>query len=101
MHTEQIHPEKITWDNYDKICKLRVAKEQDSFAARNDRSLIHTYVALSQREIMPYPFGICLGKKPVGFLMVGYNGYEDGDPEFLKNTYFIRRFMIDKRILKL
>ena len=29
--------------------------------------------------------------------MIGYNGYEEGDPEFIKNTYFIWRFMIDKR----
>lgn len=29
--------------------------------------------------------------------MIGYNGYEEGDPEFTKDTYFIWRFMIDKR----
>ena len=100
MRTEQIHLEKITWDNYEYICyicKLRVTKEQDGFVARNERSLIHAYIALSQGEIQPYPFGIYLGKKPVGFVMIGYNGYEDGEPEYMKNTYFIWRFMIDRR----
>ena len=92
MRNEQIHLEKITWDNYNKICKLQVTKEQDDFVARNAKSLIHAYIALSQGEIMPYPFGIYLGKKPIGFVMIGYNGYEEGEPEFMKDTYFIRTF---------
>ena len=94
---QKVHFEKITWDNYSKIVKLRVTKEQDNFVARNERSLIHAYIALSGGEMVPYPFGIYLGKKPVGFVMIGYNGYEDGEPEFMKNTYFIWRLMIDKR----
>lgn len=94
---QQVHLEKITWDNYDRIIHLQVTKEQRNFVARNARSLIHAYVALSQGEIIPYPFGIYLGKKPIGFVMIGYNGYEEGDPEFMKNTYFIWRFMIDRR----
>ena len=97
MSDEQIHLEKITWDNYGKICKLRVKKEQDDYVARNDTILVHANLALSQGEIKPYPFGIYLGKKPIGFVMIGYNGYEEGDPEFMKDTYFIWRFMIDKR----
>ena len=97
MSTEQIHLEKITWDNYEKLCKLRVKKEQDDYVARNNESLIHAYVAISEGQTRPFPFGIYLGKKPVGFVMIGYNGYEDGDPEFMKNTYFIWRLMIDKK----
>ena len=97
MSTEQIHLEKITWDNYEKLCKLRVKKEQDDYVARNNVSLIHAYVAISEGQTRPFPFGIYLGKKPVGFVMIGYNGYEDGDPEFMKNTYFIWRMMIDKK----
>ena len=94
---EQIHLEKITWDNYDKIINLHVNKEQRDYVATNMWSLVHAYVALSGGEITPYPFGIYLGKKPIGFVMIGYNGYEEGDPEFLKDTYFIWRFMIDRR----
>ena len=97
MTEPQVHLEKITWDNYYKIARLRVTKEQDNYVARNTWSLIHAYIALSGGEIVPYPFGIYLGKKPIGFVMIGYNGYEEGDPEFMKNSYFIWRFMIDKR----
>ena len=97
MKNDQIHLEKITWNNYHKICNLRVTKEQDDYVARNTYSLIHAYIALSGGEMKPYPFGIYLGKKPIGFVMIGYNGYEDGEPEFMKNTYFIWRFMIDRR----
>ncbi len=93
----EVHLEKITWDNYSKICRLRVTKEQDDYVARNERSLVHAYIALSEGQIKPYPFAIYLGKKPIGFVMVGYNGYDEGDPEFLKDTYFIWRLMIDKR----
>ena len=97
MNTEQIHLEKVTWDNYSRIMNLRVTKEQTNYVAANARSLVHAYLALSGGEIVPYPFGIYLGKKPIGFVMIGYNGYEPGEPEFMKNTYFIWRFMIDRR----
>ncbi|MBO4394655.1 MAG: hypothetical protein J5800_09965 [Spirochaetales bacterium] len=75
----ELHLEKITWDNYAKICRLRVTKEQDDYVARNERSLVHAYIALSQGEIKPYPFGIYLGKKPIGFVMIGYNGCGPSD----------------------
>ena len=96
MSTEQIHLEKITFDNYYKLTKLRVTKEQDNYVARNTYSLIHAYIWLSMGNHV-YPFGIYLGKKPVGFVMIGYNGWEEGEPEFCKDSYFIWRFMIDKR----
>ena len=94
---QQIHLEKITWDNYYKLTRLGVKKEQCNFVASNAVSLIHAYIALSGGEIIPHPFGIYLGDKPVGFVMIGYNGWEPGEPEFMKNTYFIWRFMIDRR----
>ena len=97
MRTEQVHFEKITWDNYSRITRLGVKKEQMNYVASNTYSLVHAYIALSQTEIVPYPFGVYLGKKPIGFVMIGYNGYEDGDPEFMKDNYFIWRLMIDKR----
>ncbi len=97
MSAEQIHLEKITWDNYYKLTGLGVKKEQRNYVASNATSLIHAYIALSQGEIKPFPFGIYLGEKPIGFVMIGFNGYEDGDPEFMKDTYFIWRFMIDRR----
>lgn len=94
---QQVHLEKITWDNYYAITKLRVTKEQRNYVAENKWSLVHAYVGLSNGSPVPFPFGIYLGKKPIGFVMVGYNGYEEGEPEYFKNTYFVWRFMIDKR----
>ena len=49
-----------------------------------------------------FPFGVYLGKKPVGFVMIGYDiGEDDGEEPsaewFMRNSYFIWRFMIDKR----
>ena len=35
MSMEQIHLEKIIWDNYYDVTKLRVAKEQKGFVAPN------------------------------------------------------------------
>ena len=93
---QKVHLEKITFDNYYKICKLKVNKEQRGFVADNLRSLAHAYVA-NTNGMGAFPFGIYLGKKPIGFVMVGYNYYEEGDPEFMKNTYFVWRFMIDKK----
>ncbi|MBQ9534625.1 MAG: GNAT family N-acetyltransferase [Clostridia bacterium] len=92
----EIRLEKITFDNYGRIVKLGVAKAQRSFVASNSRSLIHAYIWTSMGK-HAYPFGIYLGKKPIGFVMIGYDGYEDGEPEFMKKTYFIWRFMIDRR----
>ena len=38
---EQIHLEKITWDNYYKLTKLGLKKEQMEYVASNASSLIH------------------------------------------------------------
>lgn len=92
---KKIELKKITWQNYYRICKLKVNKEQRNFVAENKWSLIHAYVGISNG--MPaYPFGIYLGRKAIGFCMCGFNGWEKGDPEFMKNNYFVWRFMIDK-----
>ena len=94
--------EKITWDNFEAIMNLRVNKEQRSFVARNKDSLVHAYLAVAQDGKQVFPFGIYLGKKPVGFIMIGYDIGEDDGTEpcadwFLRNSYFIWRFMIDRR----
>lgn len=94
--------EKITWDNFEAIMNLHVNKEQRSFVARNKDSLVHAYLAVAQDGKQVFPFGIYLGKKPVGFIMIGYDIGEDDGTEpcadwFLRNSYFIWRFMIDKR----
>ena len=44
----QIHLEKPTWDNVDDLLKLRVAKEQKEFVAKNSDSLIDAYFAMTE-----------------------------------------------------
>ena len=70
--------------------------------APNDISLVQAYAALGT-GCQAFPFAICRDKKPVGFLMIGFNEaalYEiDGEepPQAVKNNYSLWRFMIDKR----
>ena len=91
-----IHLEKVTYDNVVEVCKLRVKKEQKKFVASNKGSLIEAYLTLDMGRHV-YPFAICLDKKVIGFLMVGYDIYDEGDPDFVKDNYCIWRFMIDKK----
>lgn len=94
--------EKINWDNFEAIINLHVTKEQRDFVATNKDSLVHACVRMTDEGKQVFPFGIYLGKKPVGFLMITYDVGEDDGTEpcadwFLRNSYFIWRFMIDKR----
>ena len=98
----ELHLEKITWDNFEKIINLQVKKEQRAFVARNKDSLVHASIRMTDEKKPVFPFGIYLGKKPVGFLMISYDVGEDDGTEpsaewFLRNSYFIWRFMIDRR----
>lgn len=101
--TGEVRLEKVDYGNAWDIMKLRVTKEQDAFVARNAGSLVEAYLTLDAgRAVMP--FGIYVGKKPVGFLMIGYDWQIDdaeGDeletPQVAKGNYMIWRLMIDKR----
>ena len=99
---ESLHFEKITWDNVDAIINLHVTKEQRDFVASNKDSFVHACVRMIYEGKQVFPFGIYKGKKPVGFIMITYDvGEDDGEEPsaewFLRNSYFIWRFMIDKR----
>ena len=85
MSTEQVRLEEVAWKNYSQLIKLRISKEQNRFVARNTNSLIHAYLWLSAGNHV-YPFGIYRGRKPIGFVMIGYNGHEEGDPAVTKDT---------------
>ena len=93
---QKIHLEKITFKNYRKIVNLKVTKKQNEFVAPNLWSLAHAYIGIAN-GMEAFPFGVYLEDKPIGFVMVGYNGWEEGEPEFFKKTYFIWRLMIDKK----
>ncbi len=93
-----VHLEKLIWDTVDDVLKLSVAKEQKSFVASNKDSMVDAYFAMTEDKVPVFPFGIYLGKKPVGFIMISYDipwaGQYYGLPE---GYYYIWRFMIDKR----
>ena len=98
---EEIRLEPINDDNFYEILNLRVKKNQKGFLATNVYSIVHAYLALIDGK-HAYPFGIYKGNKPIGFLMVGYNvitSYrKDVNCEwFIKDSYIIWRFMIDKK----
>lgn len=92
-----IHLERITWDGCDDIFKLKVAKEQKSFVAKNSESIIDAYFAITEEGKSVFPFGIYNDNQPVGFMMISYNCIWRDNLEFAKNSYYIWRFMIDKR----
>lgn len=94
---DQIHLEKLKWDTVDDVLKLRVSKEQKEFVARNSDSIIDAYFFLTEEKKNVFTFGIYNGKKPVGFLMIGYNCVWRENLDFAKNSYYIWRFMIDRR----
>ena len=97
IHLEPIDAKNI-WD----VLDLKVAREQKGFVASNDISVVQAYVAQGT-GCSAFPFAICRDKKPVGFLMVGFNEaalYELDDeepPASLKGNYSIWRLMIDKK----
>ncbi len=97
-----IHLEKIDARNLWDIIDLKVAKAQKGFVAPNDISILQAYVS-RDTGCDAFPFAVYNDKKPVGFLMIGFNEaalYESADeeaPEIQKNNYSLWRLMIDKR----
>lgn len=94
VHLEELNKYNV-WD----VIELTVKKEQESFIAGNEWSLVHAYVG-NKTEGAVYPFGIFDDDKAVGFLMIAYDYGEvcnDPDaPEISDNNYFLWRLMIDQ-----
>ncbi|MBR4471509.1 MAG: GNAT family N-acetyltransferase [Erysipelotrichaceae bacterium] len=99
---KMIHLEKIDHKNIWDIMDLKVKRDQREFVASNVISIVDAYATIGTK-CHAFPFGIYKDKKPVGFLMIGYNEavmydvYDVKPPEALKNNYSIWRLMIDKR----
>ena len=64
VHLEELNKYNV-WD----VIELTVKKEQESFIAGNEWSLVHAYVG-NKTEGAVYPFGIFDDDKAVGFLMI-------------------------------
>ncbi len=99
---DRLHLEKIDYLNWHDIEELRVTKEQKGYLDSNVGSLALAYV-IREAGFHVFPFGIYKGEKPIGFVMIGYDiplDVEDDLNEkywFTRDSYFIWRFMIDKR----
>lgn len=108
MNKNQIHLEKLSWENFTKVLKLRVNKDQRNFVATNNDSIIHAFLTSSE-GIPTYAFAIYKNKTIIGFISLLYDndwtGYEYKDwlesDEYKsyegKYYYAIWRFMIDKK----
>ena len=102
-----LHLEKLDHKNIWDIVNLKVFKSQKGFVAPNWASIVQAY-SIWDTDTVAFPFGIYNGKKPVGFLMIGFNesdadrdpveGYEP--PKIYDNNYTIWRLMIDKKYQK-
>ena len=101
-----IHLGKIDSTNIWEIVDLKVFKSQKSFVAANWVSIVQAY-GVRDSATAAFPFAIYNDKRPVGFLMIGFNEaamYENWDdfeaPKSLVNNYSLWRLMIDKRYQK-
>lgn len=94
---------KIDPQNFDEMINLQVNEIQKEFVAPNIYSLAEAYANLSAGKYAQ-PFGIYDGEIPVGFLMIGYDCFENEDDllkyPIIKDNYMIWRFMIDKNCQK-
>lgn len=93
-----IRIEKINEKNIWEILRLHVSKEQESYVASNQMSIIEAYIAIIGNG-HAFPFGIFEDEIPVGFLMIGYDVDEsfNNPPQIAYNNYSIWRLMIDKK----
>ena len=83
--------EKNLWD----VVKLSVREDQRTFVATNTQSILQAYTTITSGGVA-LPFGLYEGETLVGFVMFGFDGYEEGDPEYIKGSYGLWRFMIDE-----
>lgn len=99
---DNIHLERVTYLNWHDIEKLRVTGEQKCFLPGNMESLAYAGI-VREAGFHVFTFGIYMGEKPIGFAMIGYDIPYDPDDDlndvyrFTRSSYFIWRFMIDKR----
>lgn len=87
---------KVDDKNIWKVIKLSVNDNQREFVATNTESILEAYTTITAGNVT-LPFGIYDDDDTlVGFVMFGYDGSDEDDPEIAKGNYCIWRFMIDK-----
>ena len=68
----QLHLEKITYLNWHDVEDLRLTKEQKNYLPDNVSNLALAGV-IREAGFHVFTFGIYLGEKPIGFVMIGYD----------------------------
>ncbi len=97
-----IHLERIDHKNVWDIIDLKVFRSQKEFVASNSISIVQAY-SVEGSGTSAFPFAIYNDKKPVGFVMIGFNeaatydAFDEEPPKILKDNYSIWRLMIDKK----
>ena len=75
----ELHLEKITYLNWHDVENLHVTREQKEFLPDNVTSLAYAGI-VRESGFHVFTFGIYKGKKPIGFVMIGYDiPYEPDD----------------------
>ena len=97
---------EVNYDNYDELIDLKVKVDQRNFVASNIYSLAEAYAVVASKGYA-LPYGIYLGDKPDGVLMIGYGpdleyakkefDEDEEIPYFLPGSYDLWRFMIDRK----
>ena len=67
----QLHLEKVTYLNWHDVEDLRLTKEQKNYLPDNVSNLALAGV-IREAGFHVFTFGIYLGEKPIGFVMIGY-----------------------------
>ena len=90
--------QEITWDNYEKVLALNVAKNQEKFLSSNAESLAEAYLDSKEEKSAYVPLAIVSDDKVVGFLMYAYYDPQGAEGYRQKEPYFrLFRFMIGER----
>ena len=88
---------EITWENYEKVLALKVAKNQENFLSSNAESLAEAYLDSKEEKSAYVPLAIVNNDEVVGFLMYAYYDPQGAEGYRQKEPYFILfRFMIDE-----
>ena len=96
-----IELKEITYENFEKVLKLKVAKHQEDFVASNPYSLAEAYCSLKQDKYPNIVLAIANDDEVVGFLMYEYcpSKDRDEDEEYFQNApyYHLFRYMIGEQ----
>jgi diamine N-acetyltransferase len=91
MTSSRVRLEKITDQNHDAVCALRVHPAQELFVSSVAQSL---HEAAAAPEAEPWYRAIYSGDEPVGFVMLGWN-VPPGRPG-ITGPYFLWKLLIDQ-----